>query len=195
MYFTDEFQKGDDTFDSCVMVCQVNLDELEKNKVHLRLKPFDEDIKIVKTWYNKDNVFKGAQTIEYFRLNAIYDNVHDRIELFIKSNFDKFIYAVCKLLSIGRITLYNHNVEEIESKEDVSLISENHVRSIVLSLDEFKRLDGFCGLIDISGLSVVYFKGLQMSVNSLKQSECVDFRRPDGRKEYLLRGEKLFKLD
>ena len=195
MYFTDEFQKGDETFDSCVLITEVNLDELENNKVHLHLRPFDKDIKIARKWYHKDDTFEGSQIIEYFRLNAIYDNVHDRIELFIKSNFDKFIYAVCKLLSIGRITLYNLNVEDIERREHVSSISENHVRSIVLSLDEFKRLDGFCGLIDVSGLSMVYFKGLHMSVNSLKRSVCVDFRRPDGRKEYLLRGEKLFKWD
>ena len=193
MYFIDEFQKGDETFDSCVLITEVNLDELENNKVHLLLKPYDENIKIARKWYHKDETFEGFQIIEYFRLTIVYDNVHDRIELFLKSSFDKFIYSICKFLNIGRITLYNLNVEDIERNEDVSSISENHVRSIVLSLDEFKRLDGFCGLIDVSGLSVVYFKGLQMSVNSLKKSVCVDFKRPDGRKEYLLRGEKLFK--
>ena len=193
MYFIDEFKKGDETFDACIMRLEVCHDESEDNKVQLLLRPYDEDIEIVKHWYNDDNTFEGSQIIECFVLTCFYDNEHDRIEFAMNSNLDMFIFSICKLLSIGRITLYNYDVEDIERRENVSLISQNHIRSVILSLEEFKRLDGFCGLIDISGLSRVYFKGLYMSVKSLKESVCDDFERLDGRDEYFLRGEKLFK--
>lgn len=196
MYFIDEFQKGDKTQDACVMVSEVNLDELEDDKVRLFLRPYDEDFKIVRKWYHKrTNEYEGSQIIDCFKLDLFYDKVQDRIELSMHSGFDNFFYTICKLLSIGRFTLYNHDIEEIVRQECVSSISENNIRSIILTLDEFKRLDGFCGLIDISGLSTVYFKGLYMSVKSMKESVCDDFMRPDGRSEYLLRGEKLFKWD
>lgn len=198
MYFIDEFQKGDDTFNVCVMVSEVNLDEVDDNKVQLLLKPYDEDIKLVKHWYHRKNdEYEGSQTIDYFRLNLFYDKEHDRIEIVIKSNLDKFVYNICKLLSIGRITLYYKSIDELEEKEDNYLfsVSENHIRSVILTLEEFKRLDGFCGLIDVRGLSVVHFKGLFMPLKSLRESVCNDFERLDGNEEYLLRGEKLFKLD
>lgn len=194
MYFIDEFQKGDETFNACLMVIEIDPDECEDNKVKLLLKPYDEDIKIVKKWYHRENnEYEGSQIIDCFVLDCFYDNEHDRIELAMNSNLDMFLFSICKLLSIGRITLYNYNVEDIERKENVSSISQNHIRSVILTLEEFKRLDGFCGLIDISGLSRVYFKGLFMSVKALKESVCDDFERHDGRDEYLLRGENLFK--
>lgn len=198
MYFIDEFQKGDETFNVCVMVLEVNLDEVDDNKVQLLLKPYDEGIKLVKHWYWREtNEYEGSQTIDCFVLNCFYDKEHDRIELAMKSNFDKFVYSVCKLLSIGRISLYYHDIDELEELEDDELfsISENHIRSVILTLEEFKRLDGFCGLIDVRGLSVVHFKGLYMPLKSLRENVCKDFERPDGREEYLLRGEKLFKWD
>lgn len=196
MYFIDEFHHKDGSvFYECVMQTEVNLDDLENNMVQLRLKPYDEDIKIVKNWYHKDDTFEGSQGIEYYHLNCKYDKDNDRIELALKSSFDKFIYSICRLLSIGHISLYNNCVEDVEEREHVSSISENHISTIILTLEEFKRLDGFCGVIDVSGLSVIYFKGLHMSVKALKENACDGFERPDGRTEYLLRGEKLFKWD
>ena len=195
MYFKEFFLQDDVRHDANVLITEVNLDELDKSNVKLLLKPFYDDVEIVRETYNEDDELIGSQTIDCFKLDCYYDNEHDRIEISRKSNLDMFIFTVCKLLSIGRITLYNYNVEDVERRENVSTISENHVRSIILTLEEFKLLDGFCGLIDISGLSVVYFKGLHMSIKSLKESECDDFRRSDKRKEYFLRGEKLYKLD
>ena len=195
MYFIEEFQQDDVSFKECVMTLEVSYDELENNKVRLLMKPYAEDIKIVRYWYHDDNTFEGSQIIDCFKLDLFYDSEHDRIELALKSSLDSFVYSVCRLLNIGRITLYNHDVEEIERRENVSTISENHIRSVILTLEEFKCLDGFCGVIDISGLSKIHFKGLHMSVKALKESVCDDFRRPDSRKEYYLRGEKLFKWD
>ena len=63
MYFIDEFQKGDKTQDACVMVSEVNLDELEelykkideyddKNKTAKQKRQKEEDGKKISTVYN-----------------------------------------------------------------------------------------------------------------------------------------------
>lgn len=194
MYYVDGFQKGDDIFDTCFLVCEVNLDRIGDNYVELRLRPNSDDIEIVREWYHDNDEFEGAQTIECFRLECAYDKEHDRIEISKINSFDKFVLNVCSLLGLGRITLFYNDVEEIERREHVSSISENNISAIILTLDEFKLLDGFYGLFEITGVRKV-FKGFQMSIEALKELECDDFKRVDKRKEYLLRGENLFKWD
>lgn len=169
---------------------EVNLDELEDNKVQLLLKPYESDVEIAIVHYGQDWNIDDKRGLEYFTLNCNYDNVEDKIEIKVFNGFDEFIFNVCSLLRIGHITL----------DEDVSFdkmtfapICER-VKSIILSLEEFKMLDGFVGKFSICNPSFDFIS-LMISVKGIHESVCDGSETPEVNSELLLRGEKLFMWD
>lgn len=191
MYIKENYFVNDEIYDAHVLKTEVNLNDLENNKVSLLLKPLHDEVKIIRRHYNNNDELDYAQELDCFRLSLDYDNKHDRIELSVINGFDKFIYNICVLLNIGRFTLI-FNPEEYERHTKHLTTNETYFHTLILSLDEFKQLDGFCGVIDISGISIDFIR-LCMPFKSMYELECNDFKRFDERKEYFLRGEKLFK--
>ena len=187
-YVRSNFYKGAQVLDSSLLMAEVNLDMLDVKQVKIFLKPCLEDVELVIEIYNEFHELVSIKSLKYFTLNCHYDNEHDRIEIQIINGFDWLIFNICAMLNIGRITFF----EDLEPDDNKFTIDETFVSSIVLTLEEFKLLDGFVGEFDISGDSID-FKGMRMSNKSISESVCDDFVRADGKKEYMLRGEKLFK--
>lgn len=193
MYFNEFFIQDDMRHSAHLLISEVNLDELDKNSVEILLKPYYDDVEIVRETYNEDDELIGSQKIDCFRIKCYYDDKHDRIELFMSNGFDRFIYKICELLSIGRFT-YGSNLEDIERCHEVYSKGFQSVYSLILTLEEFKLVDGFVASIDISGVSID-FKSFCTPIDSLKKCLCDDFERFDKRDEFYLRGEKLYKWD
>ena len=193
MYLKENYYENDVSYDAHVLKTEVNLDDLENNKVSLLLKPLYDNVKIVRRYYNDNDELVNTQELDCFRLNLDYDNEHDRIEIMVYNGFDKFIYNICALLSVGRFTL-TFNPEEYEKHTKHLTTNDTCFLTLILSLEEFKQLDSFCGVIDISGISIDFIR-LCIPFKSMYKLECDDFVRNDGKKEYYLCGEKLFKWD
>lgn len=188
MYYNDYFY-GNEKHYSSVLKTEVNLDELHKCEVQLRFKPCLEDVIIIRDTMTEDGKVIESNGLEYYKRNLNYDKEHDRIEIFLSKGFDDFIFDVCFILGLGRV-----NYANIEEFEDAESISSMFARSVILTLDEFKRLDGFAGQFNIGSLGIEY-EGIRISKETLLKFKCDDFERIDGYNEYLLRGEDLMKWD
>ena len=69
----------------------------------------------------------------------------------------------------------------------------DRVKSIMLSLEEFKMLDGFVGEFNICNPSFD-FLSLKIAINEISESVCDGAHVPDVKSD-LLRGESLFIWD
>lgn len=188
MYYNDYFY-GNEKHYSSVLKTEVNLDELHKGEVQLRFKPCLEDVIIIRDTMTEDGKVIESNGLEYYKRNLNYDKDNDRIEIFLSKGFDDFIFDVCFILGLGRV-----NYANIEEFEDTETVNSMFARSVILTLDEFKRLDGFAGQFNIGSLGIEY-EGIRISKETLLKFKCDDFERIDGYNEYLLRGEDLMKWD
>ena len=174
---------------------EVNLDDLDDNKVSLLLKPYESDVEIAIVKYGNDWKFKKVKGLDYCTLTCNYNKNEDQLEIAILNGFDVFIFNICSLLDIGHIAI-DEDVEPsglFQAMEGFFLI-EVRVKSITLSLEEFKLLDGFIGEFSICNPSIDFIK-LIISLKSIHESVCDGAHVPDVKSNNLKRSENLFIWD
>lgn len=179
---------------SSYLKSEVNLDELDDNKVSLYLKPYEHNVKIASEHYSLDWEIDDKKFIDYFILDCQYDKAQDKIEIIVNNGFDVFIFNICALLGIGRLAI-DEDVEPsglFQAMEGFFNIPDR-VKSIMLSLEEFKMLDGFVGEFNICNPSFD-FLSLKIAINEISESVCDGAHVPDVKSD-LLRGESLFIWD
>lgn len=173
------------------LMSEVSLDDLDDNKVSLLLKPYEIDVEIAIVKYGLDWKYKKVKGLEYFTLTCNYDKLEDKIEIAILNGFDVFIFNICALLGIGHIAI-DEDVEPsglFQAMEGFFSI-EDRVKSITLSLEEFKLLDGFIGEFSLCNPSFDFIK-LVISLKSIHESVCDGAHVPDVKSKCLKGGEDL----
>lgn len=177
---------------SSYLISEVNLDEIDDNKVSLLLKPYEQDVEIAIVHYGLDWQIDKKDALDYFILDCQYDKAQDKIEIIVNNGFDVFIFNICALLGIGRIAI-DEDVEPLglfQAMEGFLPIQER-VKSITFSLEEFKMLDGFVGKFSICNPSID-FLNLRIAIKEISESVCDGSETPEVKSEYLKRGEYLF---
>ena len=180
---------------SSSLISEVNLDELDNNKVSLFLKPLERDVEIAIVHYGQDWKIDDKKGLDYFILDCNYDKREDKIEIIVNNGFDEFIFNICALLDIGRLTI-NEDVEPLGLFQamDGFFNVNDRVKSIILSLEEFKLLDGFVGEFSICNPSID-FLSLRIAIKEISESVCDGAHVPEVKSEYLKRGESLLIWD
>ena len=176
---------------SSYLKSEVCLDELDDNKVSLLLKPYEHDVEIAIVHYGFDWQIEHEKRLDYFTLTCYYDKREDMIEILIDNGFDVFIFNICALLGIGRLNIIE-NVEPLglfQAMEGFLPIHER-VRSILLTLEEFKLLDGFVGKFSLCNPSIDFIR-LVIAFDSIHESVCDGAHVPYMKSSLLKRGESL----
>lgn len=195
MTIENVFFKNGERKCSSYLISQVNLDEIDDNKAQLLLKPYEQDVEIAIVHYGLDWKIDDMKGLDYFILDCSYNKSEDKIEINVNNGFDVFIFNICALLGIGRLTI-DKDVEPLgvfQAMEGFFNVNER-VKSIILTLEEFKLLDGFVGKFSICNPSID-FLSLQISIKEISESVCDGADIPEIKSECLKGGEKLYKLD
>lgn len=188
------YDKNGEVIEALPFKFEVNLDELEAfHNARILVKPVDPDVVIARYHYETDpNEIDphDFERVEYFEGNYFYNDEADELEIGVHNGFDVALFNMCSLLQIGRITLD----EYVEFEENGFAPVHDKVSTVRLTLDEFKKLDGFVAWCKITK-HFILFKGLVIGANYIHESACDGDVVPDFKSEKLLRGEKLFLID
>lgn len=195
MPFKEEiYNANGDVIETLPFKFEVNLDELDTcNNARLIVKPVDPRIVIASYYYEHDESEINPhdfKRIEEFKGDYFYNDEDDELILSIYNGFDVAVFNMCSLLGIGRVDLDNY----VEYEENGFAPVHDKVSRIHLTLEEFKKLDGFVALCKFTP-HFILFKGLLIGANYIHESACDGDVVPDFRSEKLLRGEKLFLID
>ena len=192
MSFTEVFIKNGKEIRSNTLMTEINLDNLEKGLLKISLKPYDENVTILRKHYN-DKTWRVdfMHTIEEIILDCVYNDIDDSIEFNLHASFDLFIFNICALLGIGTLKINDKYVDI--GKNGFAHIFQR-VQVFYLTLEEFKLLNGFVGIFTFNGSSIS-FDGLLMRYDCIHESVSDGAAIPDFDSDCLKRGEKLFLFD
>lgn len=187
MYFKVYFLK-DDVIESSLLKLEVLLEGLEDtNKAQLILSPLDKDVRIVQETYNDNDELEGVFNVGVFKQDIDYNKENNTFEIEVKTGFDVFIFNICALLNVGKLTID----EDVKPSESRFAPIQERVKSITLYLEEFNALDGFVGEFAINETSID-FKGLVINCQAIHESVESGAYVPDFESDEILRGESLF---
>jgi len=191
MSCSDIFYKNGEEIRSSLLKCEVSILNLEIGHLQLKLTPYDEDVMILRKYYDNAWNVENMHTLDCFFIDCIYDDINDSIEFNMHTSFDLFLFNICALLGIGRL----------KTSDDFVDIGENgfahiyqRVNVFYLTLEEFKLLDGFIGKFTLNGSSVS-FDGLFMRFDCIHESVSDGADVPDVKSKLLKRGERLLVID
>lgn len=188
MYFKLYFLKKDKEIDSSVLKLEVVLDILDDtNHAQLMLSPIDEDVQIVQETYDDDKKLLGVFNVGVFKQDVSYNKEHNLFEFGIKTSFDVFIFNICALLDIGKLTID----ENVKLSETGFAPIKERVKSISLTLEEICSLNGFLGKFSIIDNSID-FKGIVLNLQAIHESVSDGEHIPDVKSNLLKRSENLY---
>lgn len=169
---------------------QVITDGLENgNTLQLILRPTDPAVVIYRDYYDEHNRHTDSDRLEAYETNVFYDDENDEITLNVFNGFDVAIFNICSLLNIGRV----HIDDSVPCSNRNFAPVHDRVMQIILTLEEFKKLDGFVAVFKFTKYFIL-FKGLLIGSNYIHEDVKDGSDVPFYTSDRLARGESIFKF-
>lgn len=183
--------KEDERIDSSFLKLEVLLDGLEStNHAQLKLEPIDKDVRIVQETYDINNNILGVYNVGVFKQDIAYNKQLDVFDIAIKTSFDVFIFNICVMLGIGKLTID----ESVKTSENGFAPIEERVKTLSLSLEELKCINNFIGEFSLKDTSID-FKGLVFNVEGIHENVKDGALMSEVKCNLLKRSENLIKWD
>ena len=177
----------DDLLDSTLFKLEVLFEGFEEtNQAKLCIAPLDKEVSIVHEIYNDDNTLFDVFNIGNFKQDIDFNEEKEVFEIAIKTGFDVFIFNICALLEMGKLTID----EDVKPSKNGFAPIQERVKSITLNMKEFNALDGYvceCAINEDS----FDFKGLVINCQGIHESVKSGAYVPDFESDVIMRGEDL----